>query len=396
MPKDESKTVLLHYSEIALKKGNRALFEKCLRDNIKRAFGDVDSVRVRIDYGRFVISLPEGVPDEMIVSRLKDVVGIANFGLAYNGDKDVDVLKAQILSKIEQQSFDTFRIMTKRSDKHYPLTSVEVNQIVGGHVHQALGKSVDLKNADLTCTIEIFNKRVLYYVSKHNGIGGLPVGSVGKVVSLLSSGIDSPVASYRMMTRGCRIIFVHFHSFPFTDKSSYHNSAELVKILTRFQYSARLYMVPLADMQQMIIENVPAKYRLLLYRRMMLRMAEIIAKKEKARALVTGESLGQVASQTLENISAISSAISIPVLRPLIGRDKESIIHEAKQIGTFETSIQPYEDSCGYMVPKNPETRARLTDLENAEQNLDGWQNLMREILDRSDMLALRASFSPE
>lgn len=381
--------ILIHYSEIGLKKGNRGYFETKLKNNILKALNDISGKKLKNDYGRFILTFPNNSDMDTVVKRLRDVIGIAYFTIAHSGDFDVHVLKHQIFEKLKPVSFSTFRINTRRSDKQYPLTSVEVNREIGAKIHLDLHKPVDLKNPDLTCNIEIFNKQVFYYFDRHEGIRGLPVGSSGRVVSLLSSGIDSPVASFRMMTRGCRNIFVHFHSFPFTDKASYYNAIKLAGHLTRFQYSVRLYLVPLVKIQEAIIMQAPAKLRLLLYRRMMFRIAALIAKKEKAKALVTGESVGQVASQTLENIIAINDVVTLPVLRPLIGMDKETIIAEAKKIETFATSIEPYDDCCSYLVPKNPETKAKLPEVQAAENSIENWQQLIFDAVREAEIKQL-------
>lgn len=378
--------IIIHYSEIALKKGNRGYFESRLRDNIKKALRDFPAKDIKMDFGRFVMNLSADAPIDQIINRLKNVIGIAHFSLAYQGNENIDLLKEQIFEKLKNYPFDSFKIATKRADKQFQLTSVQVNQIVGERIHTGLKKPVNLDNPELTCNIEIFNKQIFFYFERIEGLRGLPVGSSGRVVSLLSSGIDSPVASYRMMTRGCRVIFVHFHSFPFTDKSSYHNSIKLASELTKFQYKTRLYLVPLVKIQEAIILHAPAKLRLLLYRRMMFRIAEIVARKEKAKALITGESVGQVASQTLENIMAVSEVVSLPVLRPLIGMDKEWIIEQAKELETFATSIEPYDDCCSYLVPKNPETHAKLDEIRAAESKIENWQEMIREAVKEAEL----------
>jgi len=388
----EKKTILIHYSEIGVKKGNRGYFEARLRDNIRKALSGFSIEDIKMDFGRFILQLSDNSSFDQILSRLRNVIGIAHFSAAYPGDLNVEILKEQIYEKLKKAEFKAFKIFTKRADKQYPLTSIQVNQVVGEKIHKSLNKSVDLKNPDLICNIEIFNKKIFFYFERNEGIRGLPVGSSGKVVSLLSSGIDSPVASFRMMTRGCRIVFAHFHSFPFTDKSSYHNAIKLASELTKFQYSARIYLVSLARIQEAIILHGPAKLRLILYRRMMLRIAEIIAKKEGAKALVTGESVGQVASQTLENIKAINMVVSLPVLRPLIGVDKEWIINQAKSIGTYGTSTEPYDDCCSYLVPKNPETKAKLPDVLAAENKIENWQELIKDAVRTAEIRMLEYS----
>ncbi|MFZ5518132.1 MAG: tRNA uracil 4-sulfurtransferase ThiI [Candidatus Zhuqueibacterota bacterium] len=390
MNNSEKIILLIHYSEIGLKKGNRGYFEAKLKTNILEALHDIPEKEFKNDYGRFILKLPGTAVLKHVIERLKDVIGIAYFCVGYSGDSNVDALKEQIFERLKKEDFSTFRIQTRRADKRYPLTSVDVNKIVGAKIHTDLNKPVNLENPDLTCNIEIFNKQIFFYFDRYDGIRGLPVGSSGRVVSLLSSGIDSPVASYRMMTRGCRIIFVHFHSFPFTDKASYHNAIKLTTQLMRYQSSIRLYLVPLVKVQEAIIMQAPAKLRLILYRRMMFRIAEIIAKKEKASALVTGESVGQVASQTLENILAINEVVTLPVLRPLIGLDKESIIAQAKEIDTFNISIEPYDDCCSYLVPKNPETKARLVEVHAAENGIENWSRLISDALREAEIKQLQ------
>lgn len=383
---DNSIFIVIHYSEIGLKKGNRGYFESRLRDNIHLALKDCCDQKVKMDFGRFLIQLPENAPLDQITTRLKDVIGIAHFSIAYQGNPDVQILKEQIYSKLENKHFESFKIATRRADKQFPFTSMQVNQIVGERIFTGLNRSVDLETPELTCNIEIFNKQLFYYFERTEGTRGLPIGCSGRVVSLLSSGIDSPVASYRMMTRGCRIVFVHFHSFPFTDKSSYHNAIRLADQLTKYQYTSRIYLVPLVKVQEAIIMQAPIKLRLILYRRMMFRIAEKIARKERAKALITGESLGQVASQTLDNISVISDAVTTPVLRPLIGMDKEWIVEQARAIDTFATSTEPYDDCCSYLVPKNPETHAKLDEVQAAEDNLENWQELIRDAVREAEI----------
>lgn len=373
------KYILIHYGEIALKKGNRGFFEDRLHRNIYSALKGITIINLRHDFGRFVLTVDGESCNETIIDRLKHVMGIVHFSIAEPGDLNIDILKEQVFDRLKTMEFNSFKIETKRADKKYPMTSVEVNREVGAKIFHDLNKPVDLTNPDLTCRIEIFNNKIFFFCERIEGQRGLPVGSSGKVVCLLSSGIDSPVAAYRMMTRGCNVIFVHFHSFPFTDKNSYFNAMTLAKILTKYQYRTKIYFIPLAEIQQVIIESAPAKFRLLLYRRMMFRLAEMIARREKAKALITGESLGQVASQTLENITATSEVVKIPVLRPLIGMDKEMIVDQARDLGTFTTSIEPYDDCCSFLVPKNPETKAKLPEIHAVEELIGDIQELLKK-----------------
>jgi thiamine biosynthesis protein ThiI len=303
--------------------------------------------------------------------RLACVFGVANFSFAERTAVDLEDLKSKILESLKGKEFSSFRIQTKRADKTFPLNSPDVNREVGAAVKAYSGAQVDLKNAELTIGIEILSRDAFFSLDKIPGPGGLPVGASGRVISLISGGIDSPVASYRMMQRGCRLIFVHFHSSPYLDKTSQEKVKELVKILTRHQYSSRLYMVPFGEIQRQIVTAVLRPLRVVLYRRMMVRLAEAIASSEKASALVTGESLAQVASQTLQNLTVIEKAATLPILRPLVGMDKQEIIDQARRNGTFEISILPDQDCCQLFVPRHPDTKASLVEVEKSESRLD-------------------------
>jgi thiamine biosynthesis protein ThiI len=283
----------------------------------------------------------------------------------------LDVIQSRILESLPGKSFSSFRIETQRGDKSFPLSSPEINRRLGAPVKERSGARVDLSNPELTVTVEILSRDAFFGFDRVQGAGGLPVGASGRVVSLISGGIDSPVASYRMMQRGCRLIFVHFHSAPYLDRTSQEKVRQLVTALTRHQFQSRLYMVPFGEIQRQIVAAVNRPLRVILYRRMMLRIAEAIARKEKAKALVTGESLGQVASQTLDNMAVIQQAIRQAILRPLVGMDKQEIIDQARRIGTFDISSIPDQDCCQLFVPKHPATKARFSDVEADEAKLD-------------------------
>jgi thiamine biosynthesis protein ThiI len=269
------------------------------------------------------------------------------------------------------RSFETFRVTARRADKTFPLTSQQVNEVLGDFVRKRFPVRVDLKNPELTLFVQILPKEAFVHLEKVPGPGGLPVGVAGRVIALVSGGIDSPVAAYRMMRRGCPVIFVHFHGAPFLDRRTQEKTREIVKLLTRFQYTSRLYLVAFGEIQQEVVVNVPAPYRVLVYRRLMARIAEHLAGLEGAGAIVTGESLGQVASQTLENLTVIEEAVKLPLLRPLIGMDKEEISEGAKGIGTYEISVQPDQDCCTLFIPRHPATRATMEQMGRAELGLD-------------------------
>lgn len=364
-------SILVRYHEVALKKGNRPYFVELLKRNLVSSVSGLGLREITKLPGRVLLLFGEKPDCDEISDRIQRVFGVANFSFVERTSLDLKVLGSRILDYLDGRTFASFRIETKRGDKDFPLTSPEINREVGALVKEKSGARVDLKNAELTIAIEILPHDAFFGFDKIAGAGGLPVGASGRVISLISGGIDSPVAAYRMMRRGCRLIFVHFHSTPYLDKTSQEKVRELVKLLTRYQFSSRLYLVPFGEVQRQIVAAVLRPLRVILYRRMMMRIAEVIAKKEGGGALVTGESLGQVASQTLENLAVIEKSATLPILRPLVGLDKQEIIDQARKIGTFETSAIPDQDCCQLFVPRHPATKAKLTDVEKAESRLD-------------------------
>lgn len=371
--------IVLHHSEITLKGKNRGFFEKQLMRNTRRALHDmVPTAVVSGGYGRFVIGLPEdfarnenGLRKDDVVSRLSCVFGIANICVGFEVEQDVEVFSRSAETLLEGLTFQTIRVDCRRVDKNFPVHSMDVNARVGEHLCKRFGIRANLTQPDETIFIEIVNKVAYVYRAKIKGAGGLPVGAAGKVVALLSAGFDSPVASYYMMKRGATVTFVHFHSFPYVTRDSVDQVRQLVKLLTMFQFDSRLYVIPFGEAQQEIVEQTPDSLRVVLYRRMMVRIAEAIACKEQAQALVTGESLGQVASQTLRNMRVINDVANLPILRPLVGMDKEEIITVARRIGTHDISKEPYDDCCSYLTPRKPDTWSDPEAVEKVEAALD-------------------------
>ena len=367
---DGMDSVLVRYHEIALKKGNRAYFTELLKKNLLAAVKDLGAKEIRSLPARLLLTFKNEVPAATLIERMSTVFGVANFSIVERTARDIDALRGRILESLNGGRFQSFRIETQRGDKTFPLTSPEINRQLGAAVQEKSGARVDLENAEFTVTVEILPHDAFFGFNKIAGAGGLPVGSSGRVAALISGGFDSPVAAYRMMQRGCRIIFVHFHSVPYQDKTSQEKVRQLIQLLTRHQFTSRLYMVPFGEIQRQIVATVARPLRVVLYRRMMLRIAEAIARQEKAKALITGESLGQVASQTLDNMAVIQQAARLPILRPLVGMDKQEIIDQARRIGTFEVSSVPDQDCCQLFVPKHPATKARFIDVEEDETKL--------------------------
>jgi tRNA uracil 4-sulfurtransferase len=362
---------VIHYNELGLKKGNRDYFENALCRNINSVLQDCQVERAKRISGRLLLPLSANADVLEIKKRLGQVFGIAYFGEAWASPQLVENLETNAWALMQGHPFNSFRIQAHRANKNFPHTSVEINQRVGAYVKQRSGARVDLEKAEMTCWIEIVEKYALIYLERLPGPGGLPVGTSGKVIVLLSGGIDSPVAAWKMIKRGCTSVFVHFHSFPYTNKESQEKAKQIVQLLCHYALQAKIYLVPFAEVQRHIMVDTPLDTRVILYRRYMLRLAEQIARREKARVLVTGDSVGQVASQTIENIDVISRAVSMPILRPLIGEDKVEIIEIARQIGTYEISIQPDQDCCSLFVPKHPETKANLPEIEKSEAQLN-------------------------
>ncbi len=362
--------ILIHYGEIALKGGNRAFFEKALVRNIQTVCKKICSCRVERISGRLLIRGFTKSESKGIMDSLQRVCGIVNFSLAQKTAQSVTKIAECILNNIKEKKFKTFKIDARRAGKHTSLSGQEVNGKVGDIIRKKTGAAVNLSSPELTCFVEIVEDAAYVYFEKEKGTGGLPAGVSGRVITLLSSGFDSPVAAYLLIKRGAENIFVHFHSYPSTSKVSQENVRALALRLLTHQLRVRLYLVPFVEIQKRIITKALPSLRLIFYRRAMMGIAGEIAKKEKAFALATGDSLGQVASQTLENIAAVSAATCFPVLRPCIGLDKEEIITISRKIGLYDISKLPYEDCCSFFVPDHPETRANLSQVVKQEKSL--------------------------
>jgi thiamine biosynthesis protein ThiI len=362
--------VILRYHEIALKGRNRPFFVERLAVNARRLFADLGG-RVHVLAGRLRLELPDEVRWDEAERRLRGLFGVANFSRAREAAPEMEALGREVVAAVAARGAASFRVTARRSFKGFPLTSPEIERELGAAIHTATGIPVRLEEPELTVFVEVLADRILYSFERQAGAGGFPVGSSGRVMALLSGGIDSPVAAWRMMRRGCTVRAVHFHAFPLQDHTTIDKVTELARILTRYQLRTRLLLVPFGEVQQTIVASCPAPLRVVLYRRFMVRIAEALAARHRARALVTGESLGQVASQTLDNMSVIDEAAKGLVLRPLAGMDKEEITQQARRIGTFEVSTLPDQDCCQLFVPRHPATAATLDEVRQAEGALD-------------------------
>jgi thiamine biosynthesis protein ThiI len=368
---EATRSFVVHYQELALKGKNRPWFLSRLVRNLRQAVSDLDDVRaVRALTGRIEIVLGPRADATEVGSRIGRTFGIANYSEARSTALDLDALASAIVADLGSRVCRSFRVSARRADKRFPLTSPEIEREVGGRIKTATGWKVDLENPELTIRVELLTDEAFYSFDKVRGAGGLPTGTAGRVVCLLSGGIDSPVAAHRMMKRGCAVTFVHFHSYPILSRASQEKARELVRLLTMWQQRSRLYLVPFGDIQQQVVLSVPPPLRVVIYRRLMLRIGERIARRRRAQAIVTGDVVGQVASQTLENLAVVGRVATLPIFRPLIGMDKEEITAEAARLGTYPISIIPDQDCCTLFTPRHPATRARAGAVEQAEAAL--------------------------
>jgi thiamine biosynthesis protein ThiI len=359
--------ILIHFGELALKGKNRSSFERQMAANLRRL---LKPKKVFRQHGRMLLDMEEVTEEKLALLAL--IPGVRNFAPVYVAETDLDsireVAKQAVIETFGDVTGRPFRLKARRSDKRFPLTSPEINLEVGGYLKNELNLEVNLDNPEITVHVEVTPDEVYIYTDKRNGIGGLPVGSSGRGVVLFSGGIDSPVAAYTMMKRGMEVVLVHLYNS--TINRDFSKIRDLAKQLSKYQGRTQLIMIDLEEFQRHAIAMVPDRYRMIIYKRQMIRSAGLVAEEVKAHALVTGDSLGQVASQTLENIHAIYDVSPLPLLSPLIGFDKEEIIQLARKIGTYEISIEEYCDICSYLIAKHPETRGRKDEVARLEAML--------------------------
>ncbi len=360
--------------EIGLKGRNRSTFERRLRENLDAALAGYPVGRVCRASSRLAVRVEDESSVDAVAERLAQIPGVNHVAIAIRVDRELEAIEDAALTVLSEFGpFQTYAVTAKRSNTDFPISSLELNRLVGARIGAQTGARVDLGSPDVLVSIAVIQADVFVWANRIAGVGGLPAGSAGKVVSLLSSGIDSPVATWRMMRRGAVVVGLHFSGRPQVSAQSERVVAEIGSVLERTGALGRIYVVPFGDIQREASLLVPPDLRVLIYRRLMIRVAERIAHPEKARALVTGESLGQVASQTLDNIAAVDEAATLPVLRPLIGNDKLEIMIEARRMGTYDLSIQEAEDCCTLFMPRTPQTHARLASV------LEAWEAIPHE-----------------
>ena len=344
--------IILKYGELSTKKDNINFFLKQLSTNIDNSIIDIDH-KLYYDYGRMFIETDN--IDE-VINRLKNIFGIYEIIVGYQSlEMDIEDIKNNILDLIKDKEFTTFKVETKRSNKNYPISSLDISKSVGAHILKNIPNiKVDVHNPDLLINIEIRQNEVLYYSTGFKALGGYPVGTLGKGLLMLSGGIDSPVAGYLTIKRGVKIEAIYFESPPHTSEAAKEKVIKLARELSKYNGPVKIHIINFTHIQEEILKNIPHEYLITIMRRMMYRISAIIAYKSNAKILVNGESIGQVASQTLTSMNAINEVVKIPVIRPVACFDKLEIIDIAKKIGTYDISILPFEDCCTIFVPKHP------------------------------------------
>ena len=364
-------SILIHYSEIGLKKNNRRYFEKIFVRNISNHIRNLDHKRIRLISARVFIENINPKDWDMFKLRLRRVMGLSSAVLMLETLSDFETIRDASNFILKNVKFNSFRVTTRRHDKNFKKKSIDVNIELGSIIQKRTQAKVQLSNPDLNLIIEILKDKSYTGYQKIVGYGGLPSKSQEKVISLLSSGIDSPVSSFEMIKRGVNVSFLHFHSYPATSKQSIDNVKELVDVLTTYQLQSNLFCIPLLEIQEKIMKEIPEKFWIIFFRRSMLKITNILAVKLNSIGIITGDNIGQVASQTLSNIRAISEASELPIIRPLSGMNKVDIINRAKDIGTYDISIKPYQDCCSYFVPIHPETKAKFNEVLDLARKLD-------------------------
>ncbi|MGM8215619.1 tRNA uracil 4-sulfurtransferase ThiI [Bacillaceae bacterium W0354] len=372
--------ILIRYGELALKGKNKKYFIRILKENIKEKLKDFANIKIR-DERDFMYILLNGENHEEIIDRCKDVFGIHSLSLAMKVKNDEEAIKEAALSALTQETGQTFKVSVKRPNKDFPIRSQEMNKILGAHLlkNTDLWK-VNVHHPDVEIRVNIRRDATYITVKNIEGKGGFPVGSAGKTLLLLSGGIDSPVAGYLAMKRGVEIEAIHFHSPPFTSERAKQKVEDLARVLTKYGSSIKLHVIPFTELQQKIFRDVPENYGMTIMRRMMLRISEKVAQKRDILSLTTGESLGQVASQTMESMHAINEVTNYPILRPLVTMDKLDIIKISKEIDAYDISIRPYEDCCTIFVPKQPKTRPKREKVNQFEKGIDYEDDIIKAV----------------
>ncbi|MEK5207857.1 tRNA uracil 4-sulfurtransferase ThiI [Psychrobacillus sp. FSL H8-0510] len=382
--------ILVRYGELSTKGKNRKQFISHLRNNIRFSFVDLPNIKIQAERDRMFLTSTDDSEIEALITRLPKIFGIQSFSPVASCSKEMDDIQAtalQIMDSLDSQD-KTFRVTVKRSDKFFPLDTYELQSVVASNVlRQYPSLKVQMKKPEIDLRIEILNDAVYMMAQVIPGAGGMPLGSNGRSLLMLSGGIDSPVAGYMLLKRGVRLDAIHFHSPPFTSERSKEKVMDLANQLSHFGATVRLHVIPFTDIQQSIQAQIPENVSMTTTRRLMMKIADLVREEIGALGIVTGESLGQVASQTLESLTAINAVTSTPIFRPLISMDKLDIIDIAREIGTYETSILPYEDCCTIFTPSCPKTKPKLEKVEYYESFKD-FDELITEAVQNREVLS--------
>ena len=382
--------VLLKYGEIALKGLNRPVFEKRLVKNIKEAVAPLGEFSVRKSQSMvYVEPLSDDIDMEKALERLSKVFGIVNICPAVRCEKNMESIEKTTVEALSQMDLKgkSFKVEAKREDKQFPMNSPQICKHMGGVIlKNTEGLHVDVHNPDILVQIEIRNDAYIF-TEKISGAGGMPVGTAGRATLLLSGGIDSPVAGSMISKRGVTLDAVHFHSHPYTSDRAKEKVLDLARIISAYTGPVRVHVVPFTDIQLDIIDKCPKEYLTIIMRRLMMQIAERLAKSRNSKALITGESIGQVASQTMESLAVTDNAVDMPVFRPCIGMDKEEIVTISKKIDSYETSILPFEDCCTIFVPKHPKTKPTLEEIVEAEKLLTDPEGMMQKAIEDTEVI---------
>lgn len=385
--------ILLKYGEISLKGLNRPMFERQLISNVAKVLAPLGKFSVRKSQSTiYVEPLEDSADTELAVERLSKVFGIVNICPAVKCEKTIESIERTTLSCLSQMPLKgkTFKVEAKREDKQFPMNSPQICRHMGGVIlKNTEGLSVDVHNPDILVQIEI-RKEAYVFTHKVSGAGGMPIGTAGRATLLLSGGIDSPVAGWMIAKRGVRLEAVHFHSHPYTSDRAKEKVIDLARLMSAYTGEIRLHVVPFTEIQLDIIGKCPKNYLTIIMRRLMMRIAEKISVQNNSSALITGESIGQVASQTMESLVVTDNAVNMPVFRPCIGMDKEEIVTISKKIDTYETSILPFEDCCTIFVPKHPKTKPNVSEIEEAEKLLTDPEGMMDKAIEESELIIIK------
>ncbi|MBQ0064913.1 MAG: tRNA 4-thiouridine(8) synthase ThiI [Firmicutes bacterium] len=374
--------ILIRYGELSLKGKNRNVFIKQLKKNMKAALKTFPSLEYDAQHDRMYIYL-NGEDADQVCAIVSKVFGISSLSLAIKVPSDIEEIKKACMESLDFTEFKTFKVAARRSDKMFPLISDQINRLVATEILKNTEWKVNVKNPDVKIIIEVHRDGTYIMTDRIEGAGGFPVGCGGKAMALLSGGIDSPVATYLMMKRGVHVECIHYASPPYTSQAAQDKVLELARLISGYQGEILVHVVPFTNLQLEIYKHADESYAITLMRRMMMRIATGLAEKRHAQAIATGESVGQVASQTLESMQAINNVTTTPILRPVVTMDKVEIIDIARKIGTFETSILPFEDCCTIFTPKNPVTKPRIDKCERYESRWD-WQSMVQECIDNA------------